>query len=503
MTLLAELPPPQLSQPARDLLGERTAHLDGAWEEGQGEGAIAVLDPATGSALARLAPSSTEQAERAVGAARRAFDSGPWAGSSPRERSERLHALADLMEDHSEELSELTVAEVGCPIELTRFLQVQWPIDDVRWSAEAALRGPIGGYEQGLPPHPGPPYSSSLLRREPVGVVAAITAFNSPLTQAAWKLGPGLAAGCTFVLKPASKTPLATIALLRLIERAGFPPGVVNLVHGDAPQARVLTTHRDVDMVMFTGSAAVGAEVMASAARALKPCVLELGGKSATIVLPGSDLEQVTGPSVMRFLRISGQACGATTRTLLPRSEYERYLERAREFLATVRVGDPWDPATEVGPLIREGQRSFVEEHVAAAVAAGAVVEAGGGRPNRLDGYFVNPTIVGGVANSDPICREELFGPVGAVLPYDSVEEAVAIANDSDYGLHGAVYGPPDQCMEVARRIRAGTVSVNGGGSHRPDGPWGGFKRSGFGREMGEDGFREFFAVKHVQWPLR
>jgi aldehyde dehydrogenase (NAD+) len=503
MTLLAEQAPPQLSQSARDLLGEETTYLDGAWEQGEGEGSIDVLDPSTGAALAELAPASAEQTERAVGAARRAFDSGPWEQTTPHDRHDLLHRLADLMEEHAEELSELTVAEVGCPIELTRFLQVQWPVDDVRWSAEAALRGPLGGYEQALPPHPGPPYSSSLLRREPVGVVVAITAFNSPLTQAAWKLGPGLAAGCTFVLKPASKTPLATIALLRLIERAGFPPGVVNLVHGDAPQARALTAHRDVDMVMFTGSAAVGAAVMTDAARALKPVVLELGGKSATIVLPGSDLEQVTGPSVMRFLRISGQACGATTRTLLPRSEYEGYLERARAFVSTVKVGDPWDPATEVGPLIREGQRQFVEDHVAAAVAAGAVVAAGGGRPAGLDGYFVNPTIVAGVENSDPICREELFGPVGALLPYDSVEEAVAIANDSEYGLHGAVYGPPDQCMDVARRIRAGTVSVNGGGSHRPDGPWGGSKRSGFGREMGEDGFREFFAVKHVQWPLR
>ena len=342
----------------------------------------------------------------------------------------------------------------------------------------------------------------SVLRREPVGVVAGITGYNFPINSVAWKLGPALAAGCTIVLKPSPRTSLSTIAMVRMADRVGFPPGVINVVLGEGPVGHLLSSHPDIDMTMFTGSLEVGRKIMAAAAHTTKRLVLELGGKSATIVLPGADLQAVTGPSILRWCRNAGQGCGATTRTLVPRQDYDRFCEVAAQFIDGLQTGDPWDDRTDVGPLIRDEQRSFVENHVHEAISRGALVVAGGGRPMGMGGYFVNPVLLGGLTNDDVICREELFGPVGVVLPYDTVDEAIAIANDSQYGLHAAIYGPIVESLAVANRLRTGAVSINGGGFMRPEGPWGGFKLSGFGREMGDDGFREFFQVKHVQWPL-
>jgi aldehyde dehydrogenase (NAD+)/betaine-aldehyde dehydrogenase len=499
----AEIQRESLSEAARDLLGEPANLIDGRWETGEGDGRLLALNPTTTERLTDVPTASLDQAERAIAAARRAFDTGPWGRTSPRDRSDLLNGLADLMERHRDELVEIVVTEVGSPVTLTRAMQVGMPIDNIRWAADMALKGPQSGYEEALPPHFGTPPSSSLLRREPAGVVAGITGYNFPINSVVWKLGPGLAAGCTLVLKPSERTSLSTLALIRLAHQAGFPDGVVNFVLGEGDVGHLLSSHPDVDLTMFTGSLAIGRRIMAAAAQTTKRLVLELGGKSATIVLPGTDIDEVTGPSILRWARNAGQGCGATTRTLVPRGDYERFAETSRTFLSGLRTGDPWDERTDVGPLIREEHRRFVEGHVESAVAAGGVIEAGGGRPTGLPGYFVNPTVIGNVRNDDAICREELFGPVGTILPYDTVDEAVAIANDSDYGLHGAVYGPMAESLQLARRLRTGAVSVNGGGFMHPRSPWGGFKQSGFGREMGDDGFREFFQVKHIQWPLR
>lgn len=492
-----------LSAAARALLGDPENLIAGVWERGDGERRLTSLNPATTAVLAEVPAASPGQAERAIAAAREAFDAGPWRDATPRDRSDLLRGLADLMERHRDELVEIVVDEVGSPVALARAMQVGMPIDNVRWAADMALKGPQGGYEEALPPHFGTPPSSSLLVREPAGVVAGITGYNFPINSVVWKLGPALAAGCTIVIKPSERTSLSTLALLRLADRAGFPAGVVNFVLGEGDVGRVLSSHPDVDLAMFTGSLAVGRRIMEAAARTTKRLVLELGGKSATIVLPGADLDEVTGPSILRWARNAGQGCGATTRTLVPRADYDRFVEASRAFVATLKVGDPWDEDTDLGPLIRDEHRAFVEGHVAAAVRDGAQVMAGGGRPEGLSGYFMNPTVVGNVTNEDTICREELFGPVGTILPYDTVDEAVAIANDSDYGLHAAVYGPMATSIQLARRLRTGAVSVNGGGFMHPRGPWGGYRMSGFGREMGDDGFREFFEVKHIQWPLR
>jgi aldehyde dehydrogenase (NAD+)/betaine-aldehyde dehydrogenase len=407
------------------------------------------------------------------------------------------------MERNFDDLVEVVVTEVGSPIGLSRAMQVGMPIGNVRWAASMALKGPQGGYEQALVPHLGPPPSSSLLQRVPAGVVSGITGYNFPMNSVIWKLAPGLAAGCTLVLKPSPRTPLSTMAMLRLVEQAGFPPGVVNLVIGDADVGETLSSHRAVDLVMFTGSLNVGRAIMRSAAQTTKRLVLELGGKSATIVMPGADVENLAGPSILRWVRNSGQGCGATTRTLVPREAYDRYAAAAEQFIGTLKVGSPWDEDTDLGPLIRAEQRAFVEGHLNDALEQGATLVAGGGRPDGLRGYFMNAALVGDVDNSATICQEELFGPVGALLPYDDVEEALRIAHDSPYGLHAAVYGPPADALQLARRLRTGSVSINGGGFMHPEGPWGGFGMSGFGREMGEDGFREFFEVKHIQWPIR
>jgi aldehyde dehydrogenase (NAD+) len=479
-------------------------YLDGQWEPGEGTGECVSINPATGEVLARGQAASVDQAKRAIAIARRAFDEGPWARTTPRERSDLLRQLAEAVDRTREELVELVVSEVGAPVRLARAMQVGMPIANLAWSADVALRGPYNGYEQALPPHLGVPPSSSLLRYEPIGVVAAIAGYNFPINSLVWKLGPALAAGCTIVLKPSPRAPLAAVALIRIVEEIGLPPGVVNLLLGDGDVGSTLSSHPDVDMVMFTGSSPVGRRVMADAATMTKKVVMELGGKSPSIVLAGADVEEVVASTTLRFCRMSGQACGATTRTLVPRSMYDDFAAASEAFLPTVAVGDPRREETEIGPLIRDEHRQFVEASVEAALARGATILAGGGRPEGLDGgYFVNPALIGGVDNADPICREELFGPIGTLLPYDSVNEAIRIANDSEYALHAAVFGPFEKAFRVAGRLRSGSVAVNGGGFMRPDAPWGGSKASGFGREMGDDGFREFFNVKHIQWPIR
>jgi aldehyde dehydrogenase (NAD+) len=493
----------QMGTAARGLIDGPTCWINGVWEDGDSGQLLKSVNPSTTELIRDVPVGSVAQAERAVQAARRAFDDGPWSRVKPRERAHLLLELADLMERNAEDLIEVIVTEVGSPVALSRALQVGMPITNIRWAAEMALKGPQGGYEESLPPHMGPPASSSLLQRVPVGVVAGITGYNFPINSVVWKLGPGIAAGCTLVFKPSPRTPLSTMALMRLVEQVGFPSGVVNFVTGETEVGELLSSHEAVDLVMFTGSLAVGRQVMQSAAQTTKQLVLELGGKSATILLPGANIAELTGPSVLRWVRNSGQGCGATTRTLVPRADYDEYAASAGDFIAGLSVGSPFDESTDIGPLIRPEQRDFVEGHVAKAVERGAALLVGGGRPAGLDGYFMNPALIGNVDNSDAICQEELFGPVGALLPYDNVEQAISIAHDSPYGLHAAVYGPPTEAFDVARRLRTGAVSINGGGAMRPEGPWGGFKLSGFGREMGDDGFREFFQVKHLQWPIR
>lgn len=481
-------------------------HIDGHWEDGAGDEVFDKRNPTTGQPLAAIRLASAEQIERAVQAARRAHDSGKWAQASPIERSRKLELLLDLVTANKPFLAEVLVADAGAPISLAQTRQLSGMMGHLAWFAEAARRGPDGWFERALPPDV-PEHgavSSSLLVREPAGVVAAMPAYNYPYTNTIWKLAAALAAGCSVVVQPSTRTALSVLALWTLIEQLDLPPGVANLVLGEAEQGRLLTSAEGVDMVSFTGSAAVGGQVMAQAAPSIKKVVLELGGKSANILLPGCDIDSVTGPAINRLMSNTGQACGAPSRILVHRDDIERFSECAVKHLESLHVGDPRDPDTDIGPLIDARHRDSVEGYVHRALADGAQILAGGGpiAPELERGSFFNPVLLTGVGNDSELCQQEQFGPVGAVLTYDDVDEAVSIANDSQYGLNAGVFGPAAQAVRVARRIRSGTVVINGGGRTSTAAPWGGYRRSGVGREAGDEGFREFFEVKHIQLGL-
>jgi aldehyde dehydrogenase (NAD+)/betaine-aldehyde dehydrogenase len=438
-----------------------------------------------------------------VRAGRGAFDGGAWSRLGPRDRSDLLFRLADLIEANRPALVDLLIDEIGTPYSLANGGQTELPVANLRWFAEAARRGADGGFEQLLPLTGGTYSSASLVVREPIGVVAALTSYNFPLNLAAFKLGGALAAGCSVVLMPSPRAVLSTVALVRLVEETGIPPGAVNLVYGDPGIAERLVAHPAVDMVTFTGSAAVGSRVLSLAAPSLKRVVLELGGKSADIMPPSTDVAALAERATFGWTVNAGQGCGCTSRTLVPRSQYERYLDAACAFVAGMGCGDPRAKETVVGPLITDAHRRRVEGFIARAADAGADIGTGGRRPPRLPrGFYLEPTVISGVTNDAEIAQEELFGPVSVVLPYDSVEEAVQMANASPYGLNAGVWGPTSEAIEVARRLRVGNVKINGGGPRRADTPWGGYSRSGLGREGGELGLAEFFEHKHVQWPL-
>jgi aldehyde dehydrogenase (NAD+) len=480
-----------------------STYIDGEWREGQSSERITTTSPSTGEVLGVTPASSPGQVDAAVASARAAFDSAEWQAYGPAERAAVLNQLADLFEANREELAQLIVDEVGSPIGLARAMQVGSPTEALRWYAEMAIRGPRGGYEHALPLYDKPVLSSSVLRYEPVGVVAALPAFNYPFNLLIWKLGGALAAGCTAVVLPSPQGALCTIRLFDLIDELGLPPGVVNLVIGGPEVGRKLTGHPDVDMVSFTGSDAVGGKVMSQAALGgLAKSVLELGGKAANIILPGTELEPTIGPSVLRFARNAGQGCAAWTRILVHESQVDEFVKRTREFVDNLQVGDPHSEKTEVGPVISTAHRDRVEAMIQQAVTDGGEIIIGGGRPKADRGAYINPAVIAGVSPDHPIANTELFAPIAVLIPYTTVDEAVRIANQTPYGLNANVFGPLGDAIAVAQRLRAGTVTVNGGSGMRPDAPWGGLGRSGVGRELGEDGFAEFFEVKHIQWPL-
>ncbi|MFC8381312.1 aldehyde dehydrogenase family protein [Nocardia sp. NPDC057272] len=483
-------------------IGEAASYIDGRWTRGDGD-PITTINPATGQQVTLTPATGPDQVTTAISAARRAFDGGEWSRLGPAERGTLLHRLADLLQDNRETLVHIAATEIGTPISSGPTLHVDLPAKFFRWFADAATRGPREGYEQPLPLDHDPITTSSLLLRQPAGVVAAIVAYNVPIMMSAYKLGAALAAGCSTVLVTSPKAVLLTSAFVKLVEEAGFPTGAVNLVFGPPAVTEQVVTAPEVDMVTFTGSATVGSKILALAAPTLKKVVLELGGKSPNIVLPGTDLARAVPASALRFTRNSGQACGATTRTLVPQADFDEYIERSARFLRTLTVGDPFAPDTVLGPLITGEHRDNVEGFLARARDAGARTPVGGGRPAGLDdGFFLEPTLVTGVPNEAEIAQEELFAPVGVVMPYTDLDDAVCMANDVKYALNANVWGPTVDAIEFARQLRAGTVTINGGGGMRADAPWGGPGHSGIGREGGEEGFREFFEVKHLQWPL-
>lgn len=482
---------------SRSLLGTYGHYIDGQWVDPD-SGRYDVINPATEAVIETAPDASVAQVQQAIAAARSAFDAGPWPAAEPAERARCLQQLSDALLAKGEEIYALAQAEWGCSAN-ERLIHVDGPAFMVGHAAELATEpaeAPMDAWGAA---------GTTLLRYEPLGVVAAMTPWNFPHTLNVMKLGAALAAGNTLVLKPSPLTPLAGLALARIIdEDTDIPAGVVNVVTPTSVEAsRSLTLDPRVDMVSFTGSSAVGRDVMAGAATTMKRVLLECGGKSATVLLPDVDV----GDDLLQRLLFegctmhAGQACILNSRLLLPDALHDEVVDRLVELSRAVVIGDPVDPAVTMGPLISREHLERVEGFVKRAEADGATVVAGGARPKDLNsGFYFEPTILTGSSADAYIAQEEVFGPVLTVLRYRDDDDAVAIANHSSYGLGGAVWGSDvDRAVAIARRIRTGQVSING--TIPGDAPFGGFKQSGIGREGGVMGLRAYMEPKAIGIP--
>jgi len=456
-------------------------------------GTFPTINPATEEVLGVAADADADDMSRAIDAARRAFDDTDWSRNTEL-RVRCVRQLRDAMKEHLEELRAITIAEVGAPRMLTAIAQLEVPVNDLAFAADTA-ESYVWNQDLGAASPMGIP-TRRTIAREAVGVVGAITPWNFPHQINLAKLGPALAAGNTVILKPAPDTPWCAAVLGELIaEHTDFPPGVVNIVtSSDHSVGAMLAKDPRVDMVSFTGSTATGRSVMADGAATIKKVFLELGGKSAFIVLDDADLAGAVGVSGFSVCMHAGQGCAITTRLLVPRARYDEAVSIAAATVGSIRPGDPNDAGTVCGPLI--SARGYLDS----AVTEGGTFACGGGRPaDREVGFFIEPTVIAGLGNDARVAREEIFGPVLTVIAYDGDDDAVRIANDSPYGLSGTVFGAdPDRAAAVAARIRAGTINVNGGVWYSADAPFGGYKQSGNGREMGLAGFEEYLEVKTI-----
>ncbi|QHB54755.1 aldehyde dehydrogenase family protein [Ralstonia solanacearum] len=463
--------------------------INGRWVAPQGKGVIDVTHSTTEAVMGTIPEGSAADAEAAVATARAAFDG--WAATPAPKRAEFLQKIADGLKARTEELAQLIAGEVGMPIKLARAIQVGGPV--YNWANFARLLGSFAFEER---------VGNSLVVREPVGVVGAITPWNFPLNQITLKVAPALAAGCTVVLKPSEVAPLNAFVLAEVIEAAGLPPGVFNLVTGYGPVVgEVLASHPEVDMVSFTGSTRAGKRVAELASQTVKRVALELGGKSASLILEDADLAAAVKGTLSACFLNSGQTCSAHSRMLVPRTRYEEVKALAKQLAATYVPGDPALETTRLGPLISAVQRDRVLGYIRKGLEEGAELITGGpDKPEGVStGYFVRPTVLGNVKPSDTVAREEIFGPVLTILCYDSEEDAIRIANDSIYGLAGGVWsGDEARAIRVARRIRTGQVDINGG-PFNMQAPFGGYKQSGNGREHGKYGLEEFLEYKALQ----
>ncbi|MFC4372906.1 aldehyde dehydrogenase [Nocardia halotolerans] len=478
-----------------------TLLIDGKLSKGSG-GVFATGNPATGEHLGWAADARTEDMAAAIAAARTAFDDTGWS-TDPAFRARCLRQLREALREHIEELREITIAEAGAPRMLTAGPHLEGPVHDLGFFADLAESY---SWRTDLPiAEPMGMRTRRQLRREAVGVVGAITPWNFPHQINLAKVGPALAAGNTVVLKPAPDTPWCAAALgILAAEHTDIPPGVFNVVTAaDHLIGAQLAEDQRVDLVSFTGSTATGRSVMAAAAGTVKKVFLELGGKSAFVVLDDADIAAACAMAAFSVCVHAGQGCALSTRLLVPRSAYDRALEVTAATMSGIRAGDPADRRTVCGPLISARQRDRVESYIALARREGGEVVIGGGRPaGRDEGFFVEPTLIAGLPNQSRVAQEEIFGPVLVILPYDGDDEAIRIANDSPYGLSGSVWGTdPERIDKVVSGIRTGTLGVNGGTWYSVDAPFGGYKQSGIGREMGVAGFEEYLETKLVAYP--
>jgi aldehyde dehydrogenase (NAD+) len=469
--------------------------VGGRWVSSSGGDSVEVRNPATGAHVGTAALGTTQDIDAAVGAARESFDGGAWSRATPAERAEVLATAADLLEKRSAELAVSITSELGCPIWFSERAHVPNPIRHLRYYGELARDY---AYDERRTDGT----NTSVVTHEPVGVVAAITPWNGPLSTPTLKVAPALAAGCSVVLKPPPETPLTVYALADAFSEAGLPEGVLSIVPADREAGQHLVDHPGVDKIAFTGSTLAGKAIMASAAARVKRVTLELGGKSAAVILDDADLGAVVPALLPMSLMVNGQACIAQTRVLVPRSRKDEVTEAIAEAMRGQTVGDPLDPSTMIGPMVSERQRDRVAGYIETGRSEGARVAFGGERltlpPELADGWFVPPTLFADVDNAMRIAQEEIFGPVLAVIAYDDEEDAIRIANDTRYGLSGSVWGTDtDGALGVARRMRTGMVSING----KPQAygtPFGGYKESGIGREMGPEGFAAYLETKSI-----
>src|SRR6184192_1095528 len=447
---------------------------------------------------------TVEDMRRAIAAARRAFDEGPWPRSSRQERARVITAIADGMERRKEELRQMLIAEAGATY-LTHDIQIEQPIRMMRNYAELALGF---DFEEQLPTRVsesmlGTQVNSGIVYRHPAGVCGLIPTWNFPLFVTVQKLGPALATGCTMVFKPSPYGPLINLLLAEIVAEADLQPGVVNFVTGESNAiAETLVSDPRIDKVSFTGSVATGKKILAAAAATLKRVHLELGGKSVAIFLDTDDLDVIAPQAASPTFFHAGQGCAMTTRVLVPREAHDHLVQKMVDFVrGVVKVGDPADPSTFLGPVIREERRRKIEEYIESGKKEGAVLAHGGGRPKDLPhGYFLEPTIFCGVPNHIRIAQEEIFGPVVAVLPFRDPDEALRIANDSTYGLGGMIFSRDTaRAIELGKRIRTGAVWINNG-INLLDTPFGGFKESGVGREGGRFGMEEYTELQQISW---
>ena len=485
------------------LKNSNALYINGEWmPTDQSE---AVLNPATEETIAEAPVGTPAHVEAAIAAAHDAFHKGPWPRLSQRERQAKMSAFLDAIERRAQDIIQLIVAEAGSTQMLAQFMQYSIPMQHARTAVELSGRPAITPLPVETTPNAQgtTTLGAGVMVRDPVGVVSAITPYNFPFFLNVGKIVPAMLMGNTVILKPSPYTPFEALILGEIADEVALPRGVLNIVTGDVAAGEALTTDKRIDLVSFTGSDKVGSLIQAQSAPTLKRLVMELGGKSALIVRPDADLQGAAMNGMMGFTIHCGQGCALLTRHVVHNSIRAEYTEMLKAMVSQVKVGNPADPAVTMGPLIREVARARTESYVDIALSQGAKLVTGGSRPKGLDkGFFYEPTLFTDVENHHRIAQEEVFGPIGVIIGYDTDEEAIGIANDSDFGLSGAIFSADvGRAYEMALELRTGGVAINGGGGKMSSfAPFGGIKRSGYGREYGYEGINEFTNIKTISF---